>query len=244
MFRYLMKAAQAAKEGKELGPSVEFLRQKDRKQSLIDRVPTGDYSHYLEDFEHVARKQILYAYERLEEIKGKGINSDVAWTQNGIEVNKVRRRRRSLLKTIFQASRTYARLIVARLFFRSVQSITNQQIKEIVENLFHLHLNLDLLAQAKYLLEDGYMSPSQLHFIKEDLYRLYAKIRPNAISIVDSFDCSDQELRSVLGRRDGHVYENLYKWAQHSPLNQHPDGVSPVFEKYLKPLMRGEQSKL
>lgn len=84
-----MKAVQAAKEGKGLGPSVEFLRGKGAKQSLIDRIPAGDYSHYLQDFEHVARKQILTAYNRLEEIKNKGTNPDVAWSQNGIEATKV-----------------------------------------------------------------------------------------------------------------------------------------------------------
>ena len=30
----------------------------------------------------------------------------------------------------------------------------------------------------------------------------------------------DIELRSVLGRYDGNVYENLFKWAQNSPLNK------------------------
>ena len=27
-------------------------------------------------------------------------------------------------------------------------------------------------------------------------------------------------LQSVLGRHDGNVYENLFKWAQNSPLNK------------------------
>uniref|UniRef100_A0A915D5K5 Uncharacterized protein n=1 Tax=Ditylenchus dipsaci TaxID=166011 RepID=A0A915D5K5_9BILA len=40
-------------------------------------------------------------------------------------------------------------------------------------------------------------------------------------SIVDSFDFSDRELNSVLGRRDGNVYAALLDWAQKSPLNQH-----------------------
>ncbi|KAJ1346028.1 hypothetical protein KIN20_000694 [Parelaphostrongylus tenuis] len=59
--------------------------------------------------------------------------------------------------------------------------------------------------------------------MKEELYRLLAKIRPNAVSIVDSFDVPDRELRSVLGRRDGHVYENLYQYAKNSSLNRHDD---------------------
>ncbi|VDK82208.1 unnamed protein product [Cylicostephanus goldi] len=73
---------------------------------------------------------------------------------------------------------------------------------------------------AYYLLEDNYLTGQQLNYMKEDMYRLLSKLRPNAVSLVDAWDYSDHELRSVLGRRDGHVYENLYKWAQASELNR------------------------
>ena len=65
------------------------------------------------------------------------------------------------------------------------------------------------------------MLGQQLHYVKKNIYEALTKIRPNAVSIVDSFDFTDRELNSVLGRRDGHVYENLLKWAQASPLNKH-----------------------
>lgn len=76
------------------------------------------------------------------------------------------------------------------------------------------------------------------------MYRLLAEIRPQAVSLVDAWDFSDNELRSVLGRQDGHVYENLFAWAQQSELNK--TQVLPTFEKYLKPMMqsRHEHSKL
>ena len=64
------------------------------------------------------------------------------------------------------------------------------------------------------------MTGQQLKYAKKKIYEALAKIRPNAVSIVDSFDFQDRELHSVLGRRDGNVYENLLKWAQSSPLNK------------------------
>ncbi|PIC54253.1 hypothetical protein B9Z55_003577 [Caenorhabditis nigoni] len=39
----------------------------------------------------------------------------------------------------------------------------------------------------------------------------------------------------VLGRRDGNVYENLFKWAKSSPLNK--TDVLPSVTQYLKPMM-------
>ena len=64
------------------------------------------------------------------------------------------------------------------------------------------------------------MTASQLDFLREKVLQLYAKMRPDAIGYVDAFDFHDEQLGSVLGRYDGNVYEELYKWAQQSELNQ------------------------
>ena len=64
------------------------------------------------------------------------------------------------------------------------------------------------------------MSSEQFEMVNEKLMDLLAAIRPNAVALVDSFDFPDHVLQSVLGRYDGNVYENLYKWAQKSPLNK------------------------
>ena len=37
--------------------------------------------------------------------------------------------------------------------------------------------------------------------------------------LVDAFDYSDYVLNSALGRYDGNVYEDLFRWAQRSVLN-------------------------
>jgi len=55
--------------------------------------------------------------------------------------------------------------------------------------------------------------------VEDAMVSLLERIRPNAVALVDSFGYSDRMLGSVLGRYDGQVYENLYKWAQSSPLN-------------------------
>ena len=52
------------------------------------------------------------------------------------------------------------------------------------------------------------------------LVALLGKIRPNAVALVDAFDFHDEIMGSILGRYDGNVYEELYKWAKSSPLNE------------------------
>ena len=64
------------------------------------------------------------------------------------------------------------------------------------------------------------MSGDQLEIVKDGMLQLMSEIRPNAVTLVDAFDFDDHILGSVLGRYDGNVYENLFKWAQDSPLNE------------------------
>jgi len=66
------------------------------------------------------------------------------------------------------------------------------------------------------------MSSVQLNKVHDSMLQLLSAIRPNAIALVDAFDFPDELLCSVLGRYDGHVYDNLYKWAAGSPLNKTP----------------------
>jgi len=55
--------------------------------------------------------------------------------------------------------------------------------------------------------------------VNDGVLLLLRRLRPNIVALVDAFDFTDGHLQSVLGRYDGHVYENLYKWAAASPLN-------------------------
>ena len=50
-------------------------------------------------------------------------------------------------------------------------------------------------------------------------YFVFLTFRPEAVALVDAFDHSDYLLNSPLGRFDGNVYEDLFRWAQRSELN-------------------------
>ena len=78
------------------------------------------------------------------------------------------------------------------------------------------------------------MSGDQLDHVNDQMLRLLSDIRPNAVPLVDAFDISDHTLGSVLGRFDGQVYENLYKWAQQSPLNKTQVKMKYLFVQSVK----------
>jgi acyl-CoA oxidase len=61
--------------------------------------------------------------------------------------------------------------------------------------------------------------------------KLLESIRPDTIALVDAFDFTDTALASSIGRKDGNVYEAMFKAALTSPLNK-----TEVFEGYEKSL--------
>uniref|UniRef100_A0A183BKU5 ACOX domain-containing protein n=1 Tax=Globodera pallida TaxID=36090 RepID=A0A183BKU5_GLOPA len=94
----------------------------------------------------------------------------------------------------------------------------------------------ELLQCAAALFEDSFMSAQQMEYVRIKMYDSMQRIRPIALTVVDSFDFTDAELKSVLGRRDGNVYEHLLEWAKQSPINA--NDVLPFHEKYLGSFMK------
>ena len=64
------------------------------------------------------------------------------------------------------------------------------------------------------------MTTKLIEDFQDQRIELFTKIRQDAVAYVDAYIFSDKLLGSVLGRYDGQVYENLYNWAQKSPLNR------------------------
>ncbi|CAB16865.1 Acyl-coenzyme A oxidase acox-1.3 [Caenorhabditis elegans] len=218
--RYLVKSVELIKSGEEkkLGPMVSYLAAKGGHPDL------SSLNGYVTAFEHMARRQAWKATEKFLKLMETGESREVAWNKSAVELTR--------------ASRLHTRLFIIEAFMRRVSRIEDIPVKEVLTDLLHLHVNYELLDVATYALE--FMSSTQLDYIRDQLYLYLEKIRPSAVSLVDSFQISDMQLRSVLGRRDGNVYENLFKWAKSSPLNK--SDVLPSVDKYLKPMM--EKAKL
>jgi acyl-CoA oxidase len=86
--------------------------------------------------------------------------------------------------------------------------------------------------------EDGYLNQAQIGMLRFKVRQLLEQIRPDAIPLVDSFNFSDFELNSALGRYDGNVYEALFEMAQHEPLNK--EQVVAEYQTYLRPMFKKE----
>ncbi|KAF8374138.1 hypothetical protein PRIPAC_80567 [Pristionchus pacificus] len=227
--RYLMKCHKHAVRGEPLSYSVEFLGKRGESRSRIG-MNEGNFEKEIENlflaFEHVARRVIADASQLLEKRIHFGESKEQAWNGVTVEMNR--------------AARIYTRLFIGRSFHRKVMS-SPSTVRPVLTDLLSLYLHYECVDMASHLLHDGYCSGEQINYLKKRLYEDLAKIRPNAVSLVDSFDHSDRQLNSVLGRRDGNVYEALFQWAKSSELNY--TDVLPAFG-HLQKMMEENRAKM
>lgn len=78
-------------------------------------------------------------------------------------------------------------------------------------------------------------------YIPAALQRLCARLRPDAVALVDAFDYDDRVLNSTLGVKSGRVYEALYEASRRStrdfqePFQGYKASLQPLLDKeYLK----------
>ncbi|CAJ0935437.1 unnamed protein product, partial [Mesorhabditis belari] len=226
--RALNKAAEGVISGSaKLADLCEYLGRKGNGKSSFTVISSATPQNIIHDFEHVARTQVFRAHELLKKNQSKMSNEE-AWNRTSVEWAK--------------AARMHVKLYLIKNFFNKVAEAVDSSIRHPLHELAMLYA-LDLIAAAGHeFLRNGFMIDSQLDSVRDGIYVLLEKLRPNCVALVDAFDLSDRELHSVLGRRDGNVYEHLIKWAQQSQLNQKE--VLPTFDKYFKPMMLNARANL
>ncbi|KAI1722987.1 acyl-CoA oxidase domain-containing protein [Ditylenchus destructor] len=233
--RYLMKRAREICSGdsNEHSSSVtNYLFSKESKNQVVSFSINNCQDSALHAFEHLSRRLTLSAYDKLETLKrgGQGraaLSHQEAWNELAVDLTK--------------AARAHTRTFIARNFVERVAKIQDAGVKNVMADLLSLYLNYELMECSSGLLEDGYINSRDMDVVRNNAYDCLRRIRPQAVSIVDSFEFCDKELNSVLGRKDGRVYENLLKWAQDSPLNK--TEVLPFHEKYLGRAMKNARQK-
>jgi acyl-CoA oxidase len=229
--RYLMKRAAEIRSGgakEKPSPLSEYLFRSSTNKCLIDQSYNPDHRHVLEAFQHLARRLTLAAYDRLQQLKQQGYAHEDAWNAVAVDLTK--------------ASRAHTRVFLAQQFVKCIVDVGDLPVLTVLKDILQLYLYYELMECSGGLLEDDYLSGQQMEYVRKNVYDALKRIRPNAVSIVDAFDFSDRDLNSVLGRRDGHVYENLLKWAKSNPINK--TEVTPFHHKYLGRAIQERKSKL
>ncbi|RUP43193.1 acyl-CoA dehydrogenase/oxidase C-terminal [Jimgerdemannia flammicorona] len=115
------------------------------------------------------------------------------------------------------------------------------QTLEDMSSLYALHCVEENLGEH---LESRYLSPEQVALVRQAVKTLMARIRPHAVTLVDSFGWQDAFLNSALGSYDGRAYERLVEWLKDEPLNTEAGmdemGVVRGYKEYIMPIVKGE----
>jgi len=122
-------------------------------------------------------------------------------------------------------------------------------VKTVLTHLVSLYALHQLNADFGDFLRFGVLTPEQCEMAQRAEMDLLAKLRPNAVVLVDAFDFSDDTLQSCLGVYDGNVYESLYENAKRAPLNksQVHEATYTYLRSYLlegRDIIEGRKSKL
>ena len=80
----------------------------------------------------------------------------------------------------------------------------------------------------------GFFTSDDIENLRESFRGTLTYLREHALSIVDGFGYTDDELCSVLGSYDGDVYNKLIAIVRKNPLNK--SNTLPGYFEYIKPL--------
>lgn len=212
--RFLLRSAQAAEKNQPLIGQVQYLA-RDLSPPNFDDL--DDLDGLVHAFAFRAKRSVGYAAQDFAERLAAGDAFDEAW--NACAVGLVK------------CAEHHAFYVMLSDFALAIEKAPNQPVRGVLRELA-LHFALVQIREngADWT---GVISAQQIRGVDKAIGELLDSIRPNAVSLVDAWDFSDNELQSAIGRADGNVYEALYDYAKKSPFSQ-PEYVQSVFADHLK----------
>ncbi|GMF43740.1 unnamed protein product [Phytophthora fragariaefolia] len=137
---------------------------------------------------------------------------------------------------ITAASTHHAELMLLKSFISGVYSLPSGKTKAAVAQLCQVFGASLLVKGLGDFRHHNYLTSSQGEMVHQQLQRLLPAVRRNAVRLTDTWDFSDFELISAIGRYDGDIYRALVEQAKREPLNA--TEVPERYEKYLRPLIQ------
>ncbi|XP_029950513.1 peroxisomal acyl-coenzyme A oxidase 1 isoform X2 [Salarias fasciatus] len=225
--RYLVKSYRQAKDGQRLSGTVSYLNdigtRRVQPQPVSARpvvVDINDLSSLVEIYKLRASILVELAAKSIQQELQRRKCQEEAWNNSSID--------------LVRASDAHCHYVVVKLFTDKLAEVGDTAIHSVLSTLALLYALHGITRNSGDFLQAGLLSVPQTQQIPSRIKELLSQLRPNAVALVDAFDISDKTLRSVLGRYDGNVYENMFEWARSSPLNA--TEVHESYYKYLKPL--------
>lgn len=191
-------------------------------------------SIYIDALEHRATRLVGTIALGLQESISSGVSPSEAWNNQLIEIQA--------------AARAHCFVIIANVFNSEIAraeksgelGTAESAVMRLIAALFTLYFIEKDIGQFT---EDQFVSASQATMLRSALKAVLAKVRLQAVPLVDAFGIPDFTLNSALGRFDGNAYATMLEWARKKePLNQ--IDVLPAFKTHIQPLVHKHRAKL
>uniref|UniRef100_A0A8C6YGT9 Acyl-coenzyme A oxidase n=1 Tax=Naja naja TaxID=35670 RepID=A0A8C6YGT9_NAJNA len=211
--RFLVKSYTQVSSGQLVSGIMSYLNdlsgQHIQPQHVAARPTTlhiNNPSSLVEVYKLRASRMVEFAAKNLQAELNRRKSKEDAWNRTSID--------------LVRASEAHCHYVVVKLFTAKLSEIDDPAVHAVINNLCLLYALCGIIKNSGDFLQGGILTEAHLIQVNMRIKELLALIRPNAVALVDSFDFCDSMLRSVLGRYDGNIYENMFEWSKKSPLNK------------------------
>ncbi|KAF4031407.1 Acyl-CoA oxidase domain-containing protein [Phytophthora infestans] len=226
---YLLRSVEKLRCGEKLSGSVLYLEREhasnSRRQWGAEGSADLNNATLLRDALDVyTGRQVLQVAAKLAAANGK----TEAERMNSCQVDLV------------EIARVHVFYNVASAFLQHIEEIEieasgdNETLLPALEALCQVYICQELDRGAAFLLKEKFMSPFQSNLVRARLMESCARVRDDAVALVDAFMLTNTVLNSSVGRADGSIYEGALAAVRHRM------GPTPYFTSAIKPIFDGE----
>ncbi|CDW76918.1 acyl-coenzyme a oxidase [Stylonychia lemnae] len=166
---------------------------------------------------------------------------------DGMKIQKSKMSKAKLINEVFQQDQIilsnyhlayYSVWSSCHFLEKNKDSMKCTNLKSHLIDLIHIYGLMELTKDSSILYSCGYFKAGHATLIQETLKQLINKLRPQTISIIESFDISDQQITSSIGNQYGDIAETILDQARNSKLNQNE--LAPGFKEHILPILQGK----
>ncbi|PWN40780.1 putative acyl-CoA oxidase [Ceraceosorus guamensis] len=129
----------------------------------------------------------------------------------------------SLLIELYKCSKAHSQALIVYNFSMAIlkdEALNSRPaLRTVMQHLLLLYCAHTMHEEGAEFMSSGYITPKQYSLLSAKIQEAMHSIRPQAVSLVDSFAIPDWLLNSDLGSSKGDVYERLFEHAVRDPLN-------------------------
>jgi acyl-CoA oxidase len=152
---------------------------------------------------------------------------DIFGKRNNFLLSEISKRLNPFENQMIHLAKCHSFYVIVKMFIEKIQSFTLSEDIKLSSDSFIFALELLCLLFCFDHFQDtlgdflsfGILRGPIHEFIPFVQHSLLERIRPNALTLIEAFNYNDWELDSVLGCKDGKVYQRLWLQSQKEPLN-------------------------